>query len=157
MLNSRFEAQRNRQPSTCTCGAGRLECTRDLQGCFDDLSLLGPEMPVAKDLHIGKVNQVHGSFTSSCRPGRGCVRLWHSCWLLHASLRRACTSYDTLQVPDVHSLARQHNGPMDVYGPSASTALLTWIYWPHEGSQGLLPSTSVSWCPRRILYQQHTC
>ncbi len=50
------------------CGAGRLELKRDLQGCFDDLSLLGPEMPVAKDPHVGKVNQVHGSFTSSCRP-----------------------------------------------------------------------------------------
>jgi hypothetical protein len=157
VLNSRLEAQRNRQPSTCAMligGAGRLECKHDLQGCFDDLSLLGPEVPVAKDPFVGKVNQVHGSFTSSCRPGRACVMLWHSCWLLHVSLRRACTNYDTLQVPDV--LIRQQDGPTDVPGPSECAALPTWIYWPHEGSQGLLPSTPISGCPCSILYQQHT-
>ena len=86
------------------CGAGRLELKRDLQGCFDDLSLLGPEMPVAKDPHVGKVNQVHVSFPSVCRRGRACVMLWTSCWLLHASLRRACTSHNKLQVLDLHLL-----------------------------------------------------
>jgi len=106
----------------------------DLQGCFDDLSLLGPEVPVAKDLFVGKVNQVHGSFTSSCRPGRACVMLWHSCWLLHVSLRRACTNYDTLQVPDV--LIRQQDGPTDVPGPSECAAYL-------PGSTGLMKAVKV--------------
>ncbi len=39
---------------------------------------------------------------------------------------------------------RQQDGPINVFGTSANTALPTWIYWPHEGSQSLLPSTPVS-------------
>ena len=50
-------------------------CRSYLHGCFDDVALVQPEIPVAKDHPVGRIQVIHGLLLLSARvPDVGCSK-----------------------------------------------------------------------------------